>query len=292
MLTRSAVSSSALSSEHGRADAAAIERVPAAPRTQAAITPEILTFNEEANIDRVLRSVAWAREVVVVDSGSTDATLEIARGFSNVRLVSRPFDSHQAQWEFAVQSTGVATDYVLALDADYEVPPAFVEELETRFMAGGYAGGVAGFEYRIQGRRLLGSVYPARLVVFRRQEVRIAQPGHTQEMAVDEPTYRFDSRLIHDDRKPLARFVQSQLAYARLEAARLSASGPRRWQDRLRRTGLMPIVAGCVGYCAAGGPLAGRAALRYAYERTLFECLLALELFGTTNLVSATRKGS
>src|SRR6185295_1749201 len=115
--------------------------------------------------------------------------------------------------------------YVLALDADYEVPPAFAEELAARFVPGRYAGGVAAFEYRIQGRPLRGSVYPPRLVVFRRTAVRITQPGHTQEMAVDGPIYRFDTRLIHDDRKPLARFVRSQLAYARLEALRLSKNG-------------------------------------------------------------------
>jgi hypothetical protein len=40
----------------------------------------------------------------------------------------------------------------------------------------------------------------------------------------------------------------------------------------------MPLVAGCAGYVAAGGPLSGTASLRYACERMLFECLLALEL--------------
>ena len=114
--------------------------------------------------------------------------------------------------------------------------------------------------------------------MFRRWEVRITQPGHTQEMAVDGPTYRFETRLVHDDRKSLARFVQSQLAYAQLEARRLSTPGRRRWQDRLRRTGLMPFVAGCAGYAMAGGPMCGAASLRYGCERALFECLLALEL--------------
>ena len=51
-----------------------------------------------------------------------------------------------------------------------------------------------------------------------------------------------------------------------------------RWQDRLRRTALMPFVAGPGAYLAAGGPLAGWAAVQYACERTLFECLLAMEI--------------
>ena len=58
------------------------------------ITPVILTYNEAANIGRSLERLAWAREVVIVDSGSTDDTLAIAARFPNVRMVHRPFDTH------------------------------------------------------------------------------------------------------------------------------------------------------------------------------------------------------
>ena len=80
------------------------------------ITPVILTFNEEPNVDRVMRSLSWARDVVVVDSGSDDGTERIVRQFPNVRWFVRPFDTHAAQWGFAIRQTGVATPYVLALE--------------------------------------------------------------------------------------------------------------------------------------------------------------------------------
>jgi glycosyltransferase involved in cell wall biosynthesis len=244
--------------------------------TLAGVTPVVLTFNEEPNIGRLLGDLHWASRVVVVDSGSTDRTRDIACRHANVRWLVRPFDTHRAQWQFGVESAD--TPFVLALDADYRVPPAFAAELETAFLPGAYAGGFASFEYRIQGRALRGSVYPAKVVVFRRDAVRITQPGHSQEIAVDGDTYRFRARLAHDDRKPFDRFVHSQLAYARLEADRLEGAAARRWQDRLRRTALMPLVAAPAAYLAAGGPLAGRAAVRYACERTIFESFLALEM--------------
>ena len=193
-----------------------------------AVTPVILTYNEESNIRRILESLAWAAEVKIVDSGSRDGTGDIAREFPNVAWFTRAFDTHARQWDFAIRSTGVTTPYVLALDADYEVPEQFVQELGDRFIGGGYAGGIAGFEYRIHGRPLLGSVYPAKLVVCTPGHVRVSQPGHTQELHVDGPVYRFAARLIHDDRKPLGRFVHSQMEYSRLEALRINV-GQGRW---------------------------------------------------------------
>src|SRR5437879_5272553 len=97
------------------------------------VTPVILTFNEDSNIERTLRALEWAATVIVVDSGSTDATEAIARRFANVRWFERPFDSHAQQWWFAIHETGAATPHVLALDADYEVPRQFVEELSAGF---------------------------------------------------------------------------------------------------------------------------------------------------------------
>jgi glycosyltransferase involved in cell wall biosynthesis len=95
------------------------------------ITPVILTYNESANIGRSLERLSWAREVIVVDSGSTDDTLAIAAGFPNVRSVHRPFDSHARQWQFATTETGVTTDWILRLDADYMLPPALRDEIAT-----------------------------------------------------------------------------------------------------------------------------------------------------------------
>lgn len=240
------------------------------------VTPVVLTLNEEPNIGRLLGDLAWARTVVVVDSGSTDRTAEIAAGFSNVRWLVRPFDTHAAQWRFAVDAA--ATAYVLLLDADYRVPSEFVRELEVAFLPGGFAAGTAAFRYCIDGRALRGSVYPPKIVVGRRDAIRITQPGHSQVVAADGPQYRFVARLAHDDRKPLTRFVGSQLEYARLEADRVRQTTAPRWQDRVRRTALMPFLAAPGAYLAAGGPLAGWPAVRYACERTLFECLLAMEI--------------
>ena len=238
------------------------------------VTPLILTFNEEPNIGATLASLAWARRVVVLDSGSSDRTAEIARSFANVAWYVRPFDSHAAQWSFGVHLTGIDTPYILALDADMQPAAGFREELAGFAEQPGRAGLVP-FEYRVLGRALPGSIYPAQLRVFPGDRVGIGQRGHTQEFRSSAPLYRFRSKLIHEDCKPFERWMANQLRYAALEADRIRAAPTPAFRDRLRRAGISPAIWGGYAYLRAGGPFIGRAARAYAQERMVFEALLA-----------------
>ena len=129
------------------------------------------------------------------------------------------------------------------------------------------------------GRPLMGSILRPQLRLFRHHDVRVGQNGHAHHFAVDGPVYRFRSPLRHDDRKSLDRWVHSQLGYSAQEMESIAARDKGGLKDRLRRAGVMPIVAGSLAYLRSGGPLGGKPALRYAWERVTFECLLALRMF-------------
>lgn len=77
----------------------------------------IITYNEAANIRRTLDKLGWARRIVVIDSGSTDETLEIARSYSRVEVIYRKFDNFASQCNYGISQ--VTTPWVLSLDADY-----------------------------------------------------------------------------------------------------------------------------------------------------------------------------
>src|SRR5579864_7992976 len=70
-----------------------------------AITPVVLTFNEAPNIARMLSRLSWAKDIVVVDSGSSDETLSLLKSDRRVRIFQRAFDSFSGQWRFAMKST-------------------------------------------------------------------------------------------------------------------------------------------------------------------------------------------
>ncbi len=148
------------------------------------ITPVILTYNEAANIQRVLEKLVWAPDVVVVDSHSSDETLDLASSFSNVRIFQRSFDSHSIQWNFAVRETEIKTDWVLALDADYILTDEFVAELKKLEPPDKVSGYRAEFIYCVYGRPLRASLYPPVTVLFRRHAAAYRQDGHTQRVVV------------------------------------------------------------------------------------------------------------
>jgi glycosyltransferase involved in cell wall biosynthesis len=242
------------------------------------ITPLILAYNEESNIGRTLESLRWADRVVVLDSGSVDRTEEIARNFRNVDWKTRKFDSFKAQTEYGIHSTGINTNYVLALDADMVVTKELACEIGERFLNRKFVGGLVPFKYCVGGRPLPNSLYPAQVRLFERNKIEILQVGHGHNFRVNGPVYQFKSALMHDDRKPIDRWLSSQLSYSAIEAERIKIGSPPRWHDRLRQFGLMPPVVAMLAYIRAGGPFGGIAAIRYAYERALYECLLAIRL--------------
>ena len=149
------------------------------------ITPVILTRNESPNIARVLEKLTWADDIVVVDSHSTDDTLERAQQFPAVRTFKRIFDRHADQWTYAVAESGIRTDWVLAMDADYVLTDDLVEELRGLEPGPEVAGYRASFVYCVHGRRLRGSVYPPVTVLYRRDPSRYVQDGHTQRVQVE-----------------------------------------------------------------------------------------------------------
>jgi len=83
------------------------------------ITPLIITFNEAPNIRRTLDRLVWARRIVVIDSGSTDGTLDILRSYPQVVTIHRPFDNFAGQCNFGLEQ--VQTPWVLSLDAELRI---------------------------------------------------------------------------------------------------------------------------------------------------------------------------
>ena len=269
------------STEYSWSDHRPKENVPK-PRVEAirsmyltAVTPLLLTYNEEANIERTLRRLTWAERVVVVDSYSDDATVEKAESFDNVDLVQREFDDHTTQWNYGLDQ--VDTEWVLSLDADYQVPPAFVDEMRALEPPADLAGYRAVFTYCVHGTPLRGTLYPPRIVLFRKNRAHYVQDGHTQRLSVDGTVRELEAVLKHDDRKPLSTWLDSQHRYARLEAEKLAEADEVGLTDRLRKTNVLaPLLTPLYCLFVQRLILDGWAGWHYTLQRTYAEVLLTL----------------
>jgi glycosyltransferase involved in cell wall biosynthesis len=246
-----------------------------------AITPLILTYNEAPNVGRTLEQLHWASDIVVVDSFSDDETLEIISRFPQVRVIQRQFDSFAAQCNFGLRETGIKSEWVLSLDADYLLTPEIVEEFASLESDGSFDGYRARFAYCINGRHLRSGVYPPVTVLFRRARASYRDDGHAHRVAIDGPVGKLRACILHDDRKSLARWFESQQRYMALEAGKILAAEPGSLApaDRVRRLRVIAPLAVCF-YCLLirGGVLDGWAGFYYAFQRTFAELLLSLYL--------------
>ena len=91
------------------------------------ISAVIITFNEEENIRAACESVTWADEIVVVDSGSTDATREIAAE-CDARVIVNKWPGFAGQKQFA--TSAARNDWIFSLDADERVSPELLRSIE------------------------------------------------------------------------------------------------------------------------------------------------------------------
>jgi glycosyltransferase involved in cell wall biosynthesis len=245
------------------------------------ITPLVLTYNEAPNLERTMQQLSWATDIVVVDSFSDDATTRIASSYPQARICQRVFDTHRDQWNFGLQETGIKTPWVLALDADYVLTQEFIAELKSLGSESAVNGYLVDFIYCLNGKRLRSGIYPSVAVLYRKTAAMYEQDGHTHRVKIEGSVGRLHSRILHDDRKPLRRWLNSQTKYAELEARKLATSRPEQlgFRDRLRRWQV--IAPGAVlFYCliARGGVFDGWAGFYYAFQRMLAELMLSLYL--------------
>lgn len=247
------------------------------------ITPLIITFNEIDNLPRTLAALDWARRIVVVDSGSTDGTLERLRADPRIDVLIRPFDDFARQCQAGLAR--IDSEWVLSLDADYELTPALVTEIAAANPAGDTVGYAIGFDYCVHGHALRGSLYPPRVALYRQRDARYRMEGHGHRVELHGRIERLRGRIRHDDRKPLARWLSAQASYAKAEAGHLRAAswGELGWADRVRK--LIVIAPWLVPlHCLLikRGLLDGLPGWHYALQRGVAEAVLSLQLIEST----------
>ena len=194
-----------------------------APFGSLPVSAVVMTYNEESNLQRCLESLSgWAGQVLVVDSFSTDRTLEIAGRYTD-QIVSHAYESHPQQWRWALDNLPFAHDWVFAIDADFEVTPelwAAIRELLKDPPCHGY---YVRHRQVFRGRFMRhGGMYPRYwLRLFRRSKVQVDQRDLVDiHFHVDGPVGRLEHDVVEDNVKDrnLTFWVTKQCRFAERQA--------------------------------------------------------------------------
>lgn len=247
------------------------------------ITALILTYNEEVNIGRCLDSLFWVDSVIVVDSFSDDSTLSVVNKYPFASCTQRQFDTHARQWNFGLSK--VQSEWVLSLDADYIIGNELRSEiLNLLSFEPDLSGYKIPFKYFVFGKPIRATILPPRLALFRHSCGVYIDDGHTQDLKLTGSFGYIKSPLVHDDRKPLARWLWAQNRYVKLEVDKLLATRTSDLSvaDKIRKnTPFAPFAVFLLCLFWHRGILDGHRGLFYASQRMYAETLLLLMLWDT-----------
>jgi glycosyltransferase involved in cell wall biosynthesis len=205
------------------------------PPRSVPVTVVVLTRDEEVNIARCLASLRWAEQAVVIDSGSTDNTVPIARSLG-ADVVEQPWLGFSGQREFALRLPEVRHDWIYFVDADEWVSPALASEIAARLRGTD----CAAFTHRLRLVFLntwirhcgwYSGSWVVRLVDRRYTKYDGSLVG--ERACVDGPVGRLANDIVDEDHKGLASWLHKHVRYAELEQRRRGQPVPAR--ERLRR---------------------------------------------------------
>jgi glycosyltransferase involved in cell wall biosynthesis len=251
----------------------------------------VLVLNEEANLPRCLSTLTWAEQVVVVDSGSVDRSVDIARahGADTVETHWRGFGP---QREFAMRLPVVRKDWVFFVDADEWISNALASEVA--HVMGRQTSHAAYWQYFrlvFQGRWIAHSGwYPSARLIRLMDRTRSTYTGaaFSEHPHITGPTARLRHDIVDEDLKGLSSWVRKHVRYAELEAERREAlvKSPRvrlEHESRLRqflkdrvapRVPARPLVTFLYMYVVRMGFLDGRQGLLFCFLHAWFQTLV------------------
>jgi glycosyltransferase involved in cell wall biosynthesis len=210
---------------------------------RATVSVLVLTRDEQANLAACLESLSFSDDIVVLDSGSTDRTVAIARSFPNVRVIERPFDTEHAQRNFGLHDIRYQYEWLYVCDADERVPDDLIVEIAQK-VADRRSPHVA---YRLRYRNMFmgrwirhATGYPVWLIrLMKPQRVFYEQRATNVHPVVHGSVGSLRAHFVHHGfASGLTRWLAKHNRYSELEsieAARVRQEGWGSWRDLLHR---------------------------------------------------------
>ena len=184
----------------------------------------ILTKNEETDIERCIRSIeGWVKRIVIVDSGSTDRTVEIAERLGAEIVRHEPFVDYGRQFNWAIDNLRIKTTWVFRLDADEVITPELRKELEKELehhATDDVSGFMMRYKVEFMGRYLMhGGFYPfQKITIFKYGKGRFEERAMGEHIVLSEGRcVDLKNDAIHHTLKTLDLYINKHNWYATRE---------------------------------------------------------------------------
>ena len=265
----------------------------------------ILTYNEEVDIAACIESASLCDDIIVVDSFSSDRTVEIA-GRYPVRVVRHRFESHGKQRSWMLREVETKHEWAYILEADERMTPELFAECERALQSPEFVGYYVAERVMFMGSWIRRSTqYPRyQMRLFRKDKVTFDDYGHTEREVCDGPTGFLRETYPHYTcSKGFSRWLEKHNRYSTDEAEetlRQLASGNVNWRDLLfgrseveRRRALKnlslrlparPLLRFAYMYFSLGGFLDGRAGFAWCLLQAFYEYLIVLKVWELENM--------
>lgn len=190
------------------------------------LTVIILTYNEELHIRRCLENVApIAKQIFVIDSYSTDRTLEIAREFENVQVLQNKWTNYATQFNWALQNAPVTTKWVLRLDADEYLSEELKSELRDRLpsLPSEYTGIIFPLRRVFLGKTIrcgMNQVKLMRMFQYGKAQIEVRQMDEHIQL-IEGKAIEFKYEFADDNLNNLSWWTRKHVGYAIREAVDL-----------------------------------------------------------------------
>jgi glycosyltransferase involved in cell wall biosynthesis len=245
------------------------------------LTVTIITYNEGQTIQACLKSLTWVKEIIIVDSGSSDRTIEICRGYTD-KIFYHPWAGFIEQKNFAVS---LATyDWILNLDADERVPEQLRLAIERELLAPRYDGyWIARRNYFLGRWMRHGGWYPDRVLrLFDRRTGRFGGLNpHAYFVMSEGSVGSLNGDLVHLTYRDFSQFIQKQDWYTGISVEGMVRNGRRRGSVGSAELMLRPLVKFVQVYLLKRGFLDGIQGLIAALGAACFNFIKYAKLWET-----------
>jgi len=197
---------------------------------EAKISALLITYNEEKNIKDVLDNLSFSDEIIVIDSFSTDRTMDIVKSYTHVKHFQRPFKNYTDQKQFALEQA--QHDWILFLDADERITEPLREEIlylvQTKKETASAYYFLRTFIFKDKILRFSGWQTDKNYRLFKKSKVQFAKDRIVHEtLIVDGPSKTLKNRLIHYSYFNYNSYKSKMVKYGQMKAKEEFRKGKR-----------------------------------------------------------------